>query len=66
MAKEDKAASSDKGKEKEQPVNGVNGTKEPEKDKDGKEVKKGIDGDLPPGTSRRSKTVYPNMLISIL
>ena len=51
MAKDDKAAASDKGKEKEV-SNGVNGAKEPEKDKDGNVVKDGVKkGDLPPGTS---------------
>lgn len=45
MAQDEQAASSDKAKGKE-PANTVNGTKEPEKDKDGKIIKT----DLPPGT----------------
>ena len=45
MAQDEQAASSDKAKGKE-PANATNGTKEPEKDKDGKIIKT----DLPPGT----------------
>lgn len=57
MAQDEKAAGSDKGKEKEVPkqdANGVNGTKEPLKDKDGKTVKDSV---LPPGTNT---IVYTN------
>jgi len=44
MAKDDKATSSDKGKEKEVPksVSDLNGSTEPQKDKDGKDVKDGV------------------------
>ncbi|TKA79347.1 26S proteasome regulatory subunit rpn-1 [Cryomyces minteri] len=48
MAQDEKPMSEDKGKDKVEDandVNGVNGTKEPEKDKDGKTVKDGL---LPP------------------
>jgi len=44
MAKDEKATSSDKGKEKEVPksVGDLNGSSEPQKDKDGKDVKDGV------------------------
>lgn len=54
MAKEEKAADKGKGKEPAKAeTNGVDGAKEPQKDKDGKIVKDGKDLDLPPGTASR-------------
>lgn len=52
MAQDDKASSTGKGKEKEEPTNGV---KEAEKTKDGKPVKAGAETDLPAGWQMHSR-----------
>jgi len=57
MAQDEKAVDKGKGKEPAKAdTNGVNGAKEPQKDKDGKIVKDGLD--LPPGKAPRWKDIH--------
>lgn len=65
MAIDEKSTSADKGKEKEVPgqeTNGVNGSKEPEKVKDGKTGKDG-EAILPPGMTLWAPSISSNELI---